>query len=133
MVERLRARGWEKRIRTDFYWIMLLMYTIWEFWNLCVYHKNYTQKLDTFTNFINFPSLIFLCLKCVNTPTPRGKCFNTPNLYATPRCMKRSWMSEKLLDITNEAPQTWCTTLMYYIHQSVIRTQTNLCLTMAIV
>ena len=28
-------RRWEKRNKIDFYWVMLLMYTIWEYWNFC--------------------------------------------------------------------------------------------------
>ena len=35
MVGLVRVRRWEKRNSTDFYWVTLLMHTIWEYWNLC--------------------------------------------------------------------------------------------------
>ena len=38
------------------------------------------------------------------------------------------WMPQTLPDIRKGAPQTWCTALMHDIHQSVMRTQANLCL-----
>ena len=34
MVEFLHVRRWEKRNRANFYWVMLLLYTIWKYWNI---------------------------------------------------------------------------------------------------
>ena len=34
MVEFLHVRRRKERNRSDFYWAMLLMYTIWEYWNI---------------------------------------------------------------------------------------------------
>ena len=55
MVEFLHVRRWEKIIRTDFYWVKLLMYTIWKYWiillkrllakNLCEYLAFWQRKL----------------------------------------------------------------------------------------
>ena len=89
MVEFLHFRRWKKRNRSNFYWVMLLMYTIWEYctnsaldivWNMIMKLENMIWKLIYFLSKIyikkilktikqiktwysssgNFSSLIFL-------------------------------------------------------------------------
>ena len=50
MVGLVHVTRWEKRNRMDFYWKMLLIYTIWEYWILC--HTWYSSK--TFAKSSNF-------------------------------------------------------------------------------
>ena len=38
MVEFLRVRRWEKKNRTNIYWVMLLIYTIWAFHAFNIYN-----------------------------------------------------------------------------------------------
>ena len=54
----VRVKWWEKRNRTDFYWVMLLMYTIWEYWNLCQQFKNFCEQFHFFF-FSGFGTNIF--------------------------------------------------------------------------
>ena len=63
MVELLGARGWEKN-RTEFYWVMLLIYTIWEYWNPC--DAWYGSKI--IANSSNF-SLFWFWYKCTKIYT----------------------------------------------------------------
>lgn len=57
MVELLCTRVWEKINRTDFYWLMLLMYTNWEHWNL--FNTWYSFKIFV-NNSIFFSFLILV-------------------------------------------------------------------------
>ena len=52
MVEYFHFRRREKRSRADFYWVMLLMYTIWEYWSI--------WTLDIVEKYLWMSSLIFL-------------------------------------------------------------------------
>ena len=44
MVELLHGRRWGKGNRTDFYWAVLLMYTILKYWNILLQRLDIVQK-----------------------------------------------------------------------------------------
>ena len=43
-MERLRGGGWQKRNRNNFYWVMFLMCTIWEYFNACYNSKIFVNS-----------------------------------------------------------------------------------------
>ena len=73
MVEFLHGRRWEKRNRNDFDWVMLLIYTIWKYWDILSQRLYIVQKLLR-----HFPIKIYIRKYLKQSSTCyNSKCFNS--------------------------------------------------------
>ena len=64
MVELFYPRGWEKRNGTDFSGVILLMYTIWEYWNILT-HEGLIQFLFSHFRVLKYILKKYLKRKCL--------------------------------------------------------------------